>query len=191
MIPYASEHPADRTTPPLRHFSTAEPSRFATTPHSALSRFAQPFPSLFASCRPNRETGARFGPATPTTSHLPQVLSPCSPRRHVCITKYNCGKDAVDSEKIHAIATASPPSELQSSLLPATDLLDPAAFNPSIAEYYTNHALALDHLTNKCIDYDMTGSVFMPESFCFETREYGGPYTTLSVRVTFTLSTMS
>jgi hypothetical protein len=102
-------------------------------------------------------------------------LSPRSPRRHVCITKYNCGKDAVDSEKIHAIATASPPSELQSSLLPATDLLDPAAFNPSLAEYYTNHALALDHLTNKCIDYDMTGSVFMPESFCFETGEYGGP----------------
>ena len=59
--------------------------------------------------------------------------------------------------------------------MPATDLLDPAAFNPSLAEYYTNHALALDHLTNTFIDYDMTGSVSMPESFCFETGEYGGP----------------
>jgi hypothetical protein len=110
--------------PPLRHFSTAAPSRFATTPHSAQasspSQFAQPFPSLFASCCPNRKTGSRFGPATPTTSHLPQVSSPRSPHHHVRITKYNSGKDAVDSEQIRAIATASLPSELQFSFLPAT-----------------------------------------------------------------------
>jgi hypothetical protein len=107
----------------------------------------------------------------------------CQPR----VLKHARGKDAVDVEKLVSIATQAPSSEYLMRYFTAANVHDPTTYSPKVAEYYTNQALAIDMLLDRCNDYNIMASLEMNQYFTSTLLFMVAPRSTCSPKVTWSL----